>query len=81
MNPFNAWVLDKLNRFLSSVTGLYIALIVPIVVIWTPLPIQRIENILSSNWLQLWALFVLAIIGNKNSKHIRKIHDHLGIEK
>jgi uncharacterized sodium:solute symporter family permease YidK len=85
---FNAWFLNILNQFLSSMTGLYIAIIAPIIVIFMPDSVKSVENILSSNWIQLWALFVLGIMAvrqaDMHTSHAEKldaIHDHLGITK
>lgn len=69
-----------LNNILSSKLGLLLALVIPLIVIPMNQNIRNIENILSSNWVQLWALFVLGIMSKQNGDHIKKIHTHLNIK-
>lgn len=78
------WLIKSLDQFLSSKTGLFLALVVPLVVIPMPASVQRLENILSSNWTQLWALFVLGIMAkNQSQKHdelhakVKLLHKHV----
>lgn len=82
------WFIEKCTNFLSSTLGFWIAFIVPLAVIPFPEAVKQIENILSSNWVQLWALFGMAIIAAKAAHHakqaheaVKKVHKHLGIEE
>lgn len=68
-----------LNGLLGSKTGLVVAFIVPLAVIPLPQGVKTIENILSSNWLQLWALFVLGIITKNTNHKVNRVHKHLGL--
>lgn len=68
------WFISKLNAFLSSRTGLVISITIPLLVIFMPAKIQQVENILSSNWTQLWALFVLGIMSKQVHTSIKKHH-------
>jgi hypothetical protein len=70
---------EVLNRALSSKVALLLAFIGPLVVIPMPETIQRVENVISSNWIQLWALFVLGVMSSRHHEAIKKIHTHLGI--
>lgn len=63
-----------LNRFLSSKTGLFIALVGPLAALGAPQAIKTAENIISSNWIQLWALFVLGYMQTQQHKHVKEIH-------
>lgn len=90
----NDFIIGKLTDFLASSLGFWIAFIVPLAVIPLSDSIKQVENILSSNWIQLWALFGMSIIAAKaahhakqshdlakqNSADIHKMHKHLGIE-
>jgi hypothetical protein len=89
------WFIERCTDFLSSTVGFYIAFIVPLAVIVLPKSIKEVENILSSNWLQLWALFGMSIISANGARHakqahelgkqnhaaIDKMHKHLGIDQ
>jgi hypothetical protein len=57
-SAFNAWVTDHLALALGSVTGMYLALMVPLVAFRIAL-LLKILGLVSSYWIQLWALFVL----------------------
>jgi len=54
----NNWLTHHLALFLGSLTGMYLALLVPIVAFGVP-PLLKVLGLISSYWIQLWALFVL----------------------
>jgi hypothetical protein len=58
LNRFTNWVTGHLTLALGSVTGMYLALVVPLVAFGVPV-LLKILGLVSSYWIQLWALFVL----------------------
>lgn len=70
------WPIEQLNKFLTSKVGFYVALIGPLAVIPASQGVRNVENLISSNWVQLWALFALGVM---QSKHHKKVEKHLGI--
>lgn len=64
LSAINEWVTTHLSIALGSVFGVYLALIIPLMAL--PIPaFAKIVVIISSNWIQLWALFVLQRSANK----------------
>lgn len=58
LSAFNAWVTRHLTLALGSVIGMYLSVVVPLVAF--PLPaLLKVVGLISSYWVQLWALFVL----------------------
>jgi hypothetical protein len=60
----NDRVTDHLALSLGSVAGMYLALVVPLVAFGVP-PLLKILGLISSYWVQLWALFVLQRSANR----------------
>ena len=58
MSGFNNWVTRHLTLALGSVAGMWLALVVPLIAFGVP-PLLKILGLVSSYWVQLWALFVL----------------------
>lgn len=52
------WLTRHLALSLGSVTGMWAALTVPLVAFGVP-PLLKVLGLVSSYWIQLWALFVL----------------------
>lgn len=73
-------LVEGLNRVLSSKIGLLIAIIGPLVVIPASQSVKNVENIISSNWTQLWALFVLGIMQSRTAHKVNRVHKHLGLD-
>ncbi len=64
VSRFNQWVCDHLAMLLGSVVGVYLALTIPLIAL--PIPaFMKIVMLISSNWIQLWALFVLQRSANQ----------------
>jgi hypothetical protein len=61
---FNEWVTRHLTLALGSVTGMWLAFVVPLVAFGIP-PLLKILGLVSSYWVQLWALFVLQRTANR----------------
>lgn len=62
---FNDWVAAKLTRLLGSAMFFYACFVVPLVAIPAPDWFKTIVIIVSSNWIQLWALSVLQMGQNR----------------
>ncbi len=58
ISKFNVWVTHHLTLALGSVAGMYFALVIPLIAFEIP-PLLKIIGLVSSYWIQLWALFVL----------------------
>lgn len=64
ISRFNDFITDHLAIALGSIVGLYLAFIIPLIAL--PIPaFAKIVVIISSNWIQLWALFCLQRSSNK----------------
>lgn len=58
LSKVNDWLTRHLALSLGSVTGMWAALTVPLVAFGVP-PLLKVLGLVSSYWVQLWALFVL----------------------
>lgn len=65
ISRFNDWVAGRLTRILGSAIFFYICFTVPLAVLPGPTWAKTLVNILSSAWIQLWALAVLQMGQNK----------------
>lgn len=65
VSKFNDWVARKLTRILGSAAFFYACFTIPLIAIPAPLWFKALVAILSSNWVQLWALAVLQMGQNK----------------
>jgi hypothetical protein len=64
LSRFNNWVTNHLALALGSVAGMWLAFVVPLLAFEIP-PLLRILGLISSYWVQLWALFVLQRTANR----------------
>lgn len=76
----SGWVTRHLTAALGSVAGMYLALVVPLVAFGVP-PLLKILGLISSYWVQLWALFVLQRTSNEagTSRSAKADADHLAL--
>ena len=64
MNWLNQWATDHLTLALGSVTGMWLSFVIPLLAFEIPRLLQ-IVGLVSSYWIQLWALFVLQRSANQ----------------
>jgi hypothetical protein len=64
LSRFNEWVTNHLALALGSVAGMWLAFILPLIAFEIPLLLKFI-GLISSYWVQLWALFVLQRSANR----------------
>lgn len=60
----NGWVTDHLAMALGSVAGMYLALVIPLLAFEIP-ALLKVVGLVSSYWIQLWALFCLQRSANR----------------
>lgn len=63
LSAWNDWVTRHLTLALGSVTGMWLAVVVPLLAFEIP-PLLKVLGLVSSYWVQLWALFVLQRAAN-----------------
>lgn len=80
---FNGWVAERLTRILGSAVFFYVCFAVPLLVLPGPDWAKVVVTILSSSWVQLWALAVLQMGANKaddmrramaDAAHLAQVH-------
>lgn len=64
VSRFNDWVTNHLTLALGSVTGMWLAFVVPLLAFEIPI-LLKVLGLISSYWIQLWALFVLQRSANR----------------
>lgn len=62
----NDWVTEHLVMSLGSITGMWLSFAVPLMAFEVPW-LLKVIGLISSYWVQLWALFVLQRSANRNA--------------
>ena len=77
LTGLNAWVTDHLTLALGSLAGMYVAFLVPLIALPIPAVLKYVA-LISSNWIQLWALFVLQRSANvaDAKREAKNVVDH-----
>src|SRR5690349_10255667 len=63
LSALNDWVTRHLTLALGSVTGMWLAFVVPLLAFRISV-LLKVLGLISSYWIQLWALFVLQRAAN-----------------
>src|ERR1700735_1705796 len=62
----NEWAIDHLTLALGSAFGVWLAFIIPLLAFEIPV-LLKLLGLISSYWIQLWALFVLQSASKKSA--------------
>jgi hypothetical protein len=66
LSRFNEWSIDHLARVLGSSFGVWVAFAIPLLAFGVH-PLLIVLGLVSSYWIQLWALFVLQKSSNRDA--------------